>query len=532
MSRRHLLIVLLCLAWIVPGLLGREPWKTDEPYTFGVIFDMLRGGSWLVPTLAGEPFLHEPPLYYLSAALTAYLSSPWLALHDGARIATGLYMALALVCCGLAGRELYGKGNGTVSALLLMGCFGLTLRGHEMITDIVPLAGFALAYYAWALAPRRTVLAGVWLGIAVGMVFLSQGALETLILMAIAALLPAMSRAWRTREYAATLLTAALIAAPLISAWPLALHARSPELLQLWLQNDLYAIAGTAGRDYGYYLRLLPWHAWPVWALCAFQLWHTPREHYFAPAVALPLTGFVITLIALSLGGGGRDLYALTLLPAAALLATPAIPRLPRGAANAWLYFGVTGATFFIVVAWFYWSGLEVGMPARLHAHLNRLQPGYVSGFKLLPFALAALYTVAWFTLLAKLERNAQRPVIVWAAAVTVLWGLSAHLFAGWFDTGKSYRSAFTSLKQNLPAKHRCVASRNLGDTQRAMLHYYAGVITRREETARDYKSCDLLLIQNTAASPPLADKQWRKIWEGQRPRDKIERYHLYRRNP
>jgi 4-amino-4-deoxy-L-arabinose transferase-like glycosyltransferase len=195
MSRRHLLIVLLCIAWIVPGLLGREPWKTDEPYTFGVIYEMLRGGSWLVPTLAGEPFLYEPPLYYLSAALTAYLASPWLALPDGARIATGLYMALTLVFCGLAGRELHGKGHGAIAALLLMGCFGLTLRGHEMITDIVPLAGFALAYYAWALAPRRAVLAGVALGIAIGLVFLSQGVLETLILLLISALLPVISRA-------------------------------------------------------------------------------------------------------------------------------------------------------------------------------------------------------------------------------------------------------------------------------------------------------------------------------------------------
>ena len=145
MTRRHLLIGLLCIAWIVPGLIGHEPWKTDEPYTFGVIYDMLRGGSWLVPTLAGEPFLHEPPLYYWTAAVTAKLSAPLLPLHDGARLATGLYVALALLFCGLAGRELHGKGNGAIATLLLLGSFGLVLRGHETITDIVPLAGFALA---------------------------------------------------------------------------------------------------------------------------------------------------------------------------------------------------------------------------------------------------------------------------------------------------------------------------------------------------------------------------------------------------
>ena len=219
MSRRHLLIALLCLAWIVPGLVGHEPWKTDEPYTFGVVYDMLRGGSLLVPTLAGEAFLHEPPLYYWTAALTAHLASPWLALHDGARLATGLYVALALLFCGLAGRELNGRGNGGIALLLLLGCFGLTLRGHEGITDIVPLAGFALAYYAWTLALRRAFAGGVLLGIAMGAVFLAQGTLETLILIAISVLLPLIFRAWRTQTYSSALLFALLVATPLIAAW-------------------------------------------------------------------------------------------------------------------------------------------------------------------------------------------------------------------------------------------------------------------------------------------------------------------------
>ena len=97
MTQRHLLIALLCLAWIVPGLIGHDPWKSDEAYTFGVVYELLQGGSWLAPSLAGEPFLDEPPLYYLSAAATAWLTSAILPLHDGARLATGLYMALTLL---------------------------------------------------------------------------------------------------------------------------------------------------------------------------------------------------------------------------------------------------------------------------------------------------------------------------------------------------------------------------------------------------------------------------------------------------
>ena len=97
-----------------------------------------------------------------------------------------------------------------------------------------------------------------------------------------------------------------------------------------------------------------------------------------------------------------------------------------RGAANAWYWFGVMGCTFGVLVAWFYWSGLELGVPARLHAHLHRMQPGYDPGFKVLPFTLGAAYTLAWFAFVLGLRRSPERPVYIWAAGVTTLWALSA----------------------------------------------------------------------------------------------------------
>src|SRR5690349_24599088 len=97
MSRRRLLVGLLCLAWILPGLLAHDPWKPDEAYTFGLIYSLLHGSSWAIPTLAHEPFMEKPPLFFLSAALIAKLSSPLLPLHDAARLTTGLYVAFTFV---------------------------------------------------------------------------------------------------------------------------------------------------------------------------------------------------------------------------------------------------------------------------------------------------------------------------------------------------------------------------------------------------------------------------------------------------
>ena len=140
------------------------------------------------------------------------------------------------------------------------------------------------------------------------------------------------------------------------------------------------------------------------------------------------------------------------------------------------------GFTFFVLVAWFYWSGLELGLPARLHAHLHRMQPGYEPGFKSLPFFLGALYTLAWLAALGALRRSPERPLYTWAAGISTVWALLAILFVGYINTGKSYRSMVLALEQALPPKHRCISSRELGESQRAMLHYYAGLITYRDE--------------------------------------------------
>ena len=47
-------------------------------------------------------------------------------------------------------------------------------------------------------------------------------------------------------------------------------------------------------------------------------------------------------------------------------------------------------------------------------------------------------------------------------------------------DGQKSYRDTMISLKNALPAAYDCVASEGLGEPQRAMIEYYAGVQTLR----------------------------------------------------
>ena len=529
MSRRRVFVALLCLAWILPGLVAHDPWKTDEAYNFGVVYEMVQGGSWVAPALAGEPFVREPPLYYITAALTALVFSPVLPLHDGARLASGFYIALALLFCGLAARELNGPRNGALAAVLLIGSLGLVLRSHQLVPHVAGVAGFAMAYYGCARALTRAS-GGAWLGTGIGVVFLSLGIPEAAVVALIAALLPLVSSAWRSRTYAMSLGAALIAASPWLTLWPLLLHLHSPELLRAWLEADTLMRLFRGGAGGFYYLRLLPWYAWPLWPLALWALWRAFGSSPVKPSVTLPLVGVIVTLLGLSEAADKRELYAMPLLVPLTLLATPGVEILRRGAANAWYWFGVMGFTFFILVGWVYWSGLELGIPARLHAHLHRLQPGYSPGFKLLPFLLGAAYTALWVAVLVKVERTPRRPAYVWATGVTVTLGLAGTLFIGWVDTGKTYRTVFTSLATALPASYRCMSSEDLGEPQRAMLHYFSGVVTYREEAAERRRVCDLMLVQGSPQVEHAPAGNWFKVWEGNRPGDKSERFRLYRR--
>ena len=525
MSSRHVLAICLALAWILPGLVGHDPWKPDEAYTFGVVYSLLEGGSLLVPYLAGEPFLDKPPLLHYTAAATAWLLSPPLALHDAARLAAGFYMGLTLLLCGLTGRALHGRGAGTIAMLLLIGAFGLVIRSHQLITDVAALAGFALVYYGCARS-LRDAWGALWLGTGIGIVFMAEGRFEAMLAAAIAVAL-VVHPAWRTRRHAATMALGALAALPWLAVWPALLAHHEPGLYAAWLAEDR-ATGFPEVAEATFYATILPWYAWPLWALGLWSGWRAFQLRRFDTAMALPVIGLAVSFVLVSLAPEKGELQALPLLLPLALLAAPGVTSLRRGASNGWYWFGVMGFTFFIVVAWFYWTALELGVPARLHAHLHRLQPGYTPGVKAWPLVIGLCYSVAWFVLLARLKRTAERPAIVWAAGVTVVWALAAVLFLGWVDTGKTYRGMVRELSAALPAQHRCIAGSGVGDSQRAMLHYFGNLRLRRIEDRP--AACDLLLVQGRTAAEDRPAGAWRKIWEGSRPGDTSERFRLYQR--
>jgi 4-amino-4-deoxy-L-arabinose transferase-like glycosyltransferase len=527
-------VLVLCAIWIITGLLPHQPWKPDEAYTFGLVLHVLQTGDWVVPTLAGEPFLDRPPAYLLAAAALAAALGGLLEAHDAARLASGGFMAVTLGVLALTARELYGREHAWVAPLALIGCVGLLVPGHQLIGNLALLAGFAVALYGLALARRRGAAGGVVFGTGLGLAFLAQGLLAPTVLAACALLLPLVCPQWRSRSVALALACALAAALPWLTIWPLALHARSPELFAqwLWVQNigRLPGAAAASPAAPGAYLLMLLWYAWPALPLAGWMLWHRGRAAFDAPQVRLPLLVAAVCFLVLPASPDARELYALPLLLPLALLATASIDSLDRSAANFLDWFGI--ATFGLCAAalWMAYLALQTGVPGGLARELADFHPGFSPRFDPFSLALAATATLAWIGLVARIGRSNRRAIINWAAGLTLSWILFCTFFLAYVDHGRAYRGMVASLQQALPADRACVASRGLGESQRAMLHYYADLITVREEAPgrRDPSGCDLLLWQGWAWDADALGPPWRRIWEGSRAGDRKELYRLY----
>src|SRR5256886_6643055 len=112
LPRGPVLFATLLLAYLLSGLVGHDPWKTEDATGVGIVHQMLEHGRWIVPYLAGEAYPEQGPFHFWVRALTAKMFGLVLAPHDGARLASGVMMAAMLAFVHLAGRELYGRTPG------------------------------------------------------------------------------------------------------------------------------------------------------------------------------------------------------------------------------------------------------------------------------------------------------------------------------------------------------------------------------------------------------------------------------------
>ena len=603
-------IALMVCAYLIAGTFWRAPWKADEPYSFGVVLNIIERGDWIIPNVAFEPFVEKPPLLYWSGAVAA-LAVPDLPPHEAVRLAVLFWMALTCLALWRTARLLHGEAwdwrmrivaplarehepipincraagpNASATTLhdyalgallLFVGCIGLVEHVHKFIADVPQLAGTAAGLYGLVRYAKASEAGGVdgvqvlrpalWFGTGVGIAFLGKGVLvpglfAVTVLAAMAVLPDFRSRpAWRF--YVVSL----AFAAPWLLIWPIAFWRASPELFVEWFwTNNIGRFFGFSGLEgerntlavavRSIFLTGTP-AVWPALGVLSFSLWKLARQRGQGARAAwlLPYQGhvtvalFVLVTVAVLLRSSGlRDVYLMPLQPALALLGAPLLLLVrPVWRARTWAasisLFGALG-----LVVWAMWATLVVNggqtLPSWLSKALSRVLP---LPYDMLAHPVAVLTAVGITVLWAACAwpRPGRSGVVAWTTGLAMVWGLLGTLLMPWVDDARSYRPLFQAIKPVLKSAQVCVATRGMGESERALMHYETGVRpvkwllghsghgdARRPNPAA--RTCDLMLVLDKSAEHRRSPKgpDWEMVWRGSRPGDTNETFSLFQR--
>nr|WP_315258646.1 glycosyltransferase family 39 protein [uncultured Duganella sp.] len=551
----------LGLLYILPGLIGREPWKNDDAASFGIMWTMAHGTwqDWLWPNIAGLSTPDEGPLAFWLGAVGIKLFG-WL-LGDvlAARVATvGIFMLgvlslwyatyhlgrrqdaqpLRLAFGGQPEPDDFGRTLADAAALIYLGCLGLLQHSHETTPDALQVAATAFLLYRTVRYVEKPSLRNAALsGLAIGLMTLSGGwVAPVLLVVALFActrfLGQPVSRA--LRDLVAMIAVGGAIAALwLIPAQLLEPYHQQP--LNAWLGWNWLQLDWPNWNAVKFFFRVGIWFFWPAWPFACWAVWAWRRQKG-ALHIVVPLA-FVVMGLLLTLCNPQPDQgQLLVLLPPLAVMAAFGLLTMKRGAINAIDWFSVMALTLCAAVIWIFYFAKLIGWPAKAARNVLKLVPGYTPevGWVALLVALAA--TLGWFVLVH--WRVSRRPTVLWRAVVLssggliLIWILSSTLFLPELNYGKSYASVARQIADKLPPGTHCIET-NVGPAQRASFAFYAQLPFVGVEGGR----CDLLLLQdsikardNREIQPQHRGKQWQLLWEGRRPADRQERFRLYRR--
>ena len=558
----------IAILYALLGLAGHDPWKPDDAVGFGIAWSMAQGNlaDWLIPNVAGQMVTDEGPMAFWLAALFIKLlggaasgalsvngaqgaasgSGGWLHAHDAARLASAVWSMTAIYAAYRAARATFGEAEGRLTVLALLACPGLLARTHEIAAEPAFIAACALLLWALAAAPARTHHARGAIGMAcaiggaLALAALARGLPAALTLCVALILLSAWDAAWRTPRLLAVQAGAVALALFLFSIWTrstVALIDGDGATFAHFYGRAMAAQFGLPSIDEARYAaKTLAWFVFPLWPVALWWLLRTrktflgqtePRRLHL-PALAL----CAATLIALGWTRTLSEAVLLPLLPACAVLVTPAISRLAKGMAASIDWFGRITFTLCAGLIWLGYCALQWGWPPRIAANFARLEPGFEATFAPFSFLIALAATLAWLIASARSERTVLRAITHWAYGITLVWLLLMTLWLPWIDYGKSYRTVATGLRGALGADSGamdkssqpavCLEARQLGLAERASIAYFLNTPFGPQ--------CRWLLVQAREGEPRTAPAGTRLVWEGARPGERFERFRLYRK--
>jgi 4-amino-4-deoxy-L-arabinose transferase-like glycosyltransferase len=560
----RLALLLFCVAYVLPGFVGREPWKNVDITTFGVMQQLAATGTdWLHPNLMGQSAGFDSLLpYWLGAVAIKFLPFldpalaarlPYIALLALTLIGTWYtvyYLArspqaqpVAFAFGGEASPVDYARAIADAGLLALLACLGLAQLSHETTPAMAQLGFMTLMFFSVAASPyqnpRQSLSAG--LAFVLGMTGLAlSGAPAVAALLGLGSILVEWAHGrWGGNKVREPLYAAAPPASPDTRGWMLLMVSTTLTVAALayvlgqWAWRlDVAALSNAQPKkEWGAIVRLLLWFPWPAWPLALWTLFRWRRQ-LASRHVALPLW-FASVTIGTTLLTTASDRSLLLSLPPLATLAAFALPTLRRSVASLIDWFTLLFFTSCVIAIWVVWVAMQTGVPRQPAANVAKLAPGFEPSFSMLTFVLALLATLGWAWLVRWRTGRQQAPIwkslILPAAGTTLCWLLLMTLWLPLLDYARSYAATAQQVARQVN-RQACVEVLGLNTAQTAALRYHSQLDLRHAGPANN---CPYLVVNanDLSGMDRVLDRaEWQRLIMVRRPLDRNENVLVFRR--
>ncbi|MDR6535301.1 hypothetical protein [Variovorax soli] len=552
-------LILLCAAYLMPGLIGRGPWKSADLVSFGYMAELARSteglARWLDPTLLGLRPETPALIPYWIGAWAIKIAPAWVHPDLAVRIAFALllwgsfaatwyavyYLArttqaqpVAFAFGGEARPTDYARAIADGALLALIACLGLAQLGHETTPALAQLFFTSQLFYGIVALPYHRVGPIIALVVGAAGMTLSGGPTVGLALGLGCVIFLALERRRRASEetsadeptysaaaigtiFGATLMAGLLAAALGLLQWKIEMPGSQPGT-RVW--GELRSQA-----------RLLLWFTWPAWPLALWTLWRWRRQ-LTARHVALPLW-FALVPLAATWTTNFSERSLLLALPAFATLAAFALPTFRRSVAALIDWFTLLFFSIWAIVFWVIWVAMQTGFPAKTAANVAKLAPGFVPHFSATALLFAIAATLAWAWLVR--WRTGRHRAALWktlvlpAGGAALCWMLVMTLWLPVLDYTRSYAPQVRAITERV-GQPSCVSELALGRAHIAALRHHGQI---NLQPLLGGPSCPWLLVSPEAIERlhTLVNLEgWRLIGTLRRPTSPSDDLLLYQR--
>ena len=534
-SLPRLALLLLCGAYLLPGLVGRDPWRDADLIAYAQMLGIAQGRiSWLSPTLGHMPMDDSSWLPNALGALFIHIGTPWLEPALAARLPFTLMLAftlsltwyatfhlarteraqpLALAFGGEAEPVDYARAIADGAVLALVATLGLLQLGHETTPELVQLCATSLFLYGLAAGPFRRWQAP--LAVMVSLATLTTSGAPTVATALGAAgtvvcLRSAFPEVRRLARWVVLGTLAAVILATATGAWRW--RAVSPGVSELPIL-----------------LRQWAWFLWPTWPLVLWTLWRW-RGRLLNRHLSVPLTLLGVALAA-NITSNGLDRALMLGVPGAAVLAAFALPTFKRSTTAAIDWFSMFFFSLSAIAIWVIYLAMQTGTPAKPAANVAKLVPGFTATFSPLALAVALSGTLAWLWLLRwRTGRHREalwKSMVLPAGGVALSWLLLMTLWLPLLDYARSMRPWLERLSPHLE-QAGCVWAPGAARVTVAALEMHPRVAV--DARSQDAGTCGLMLRVVRSGPLPAVDASWALVAQVRRPTDREEITAVYAR--